>query len=91
MAGEIIPQAVCSRYGLAVGAYSAWLVKSLMVATAFISWPISKCLDWALGRGETVGTSLPVVAKLSLDVQHPRISPSGMIERTILSGRQLYW
>jgi hypothetical protein len=30
------PQAVCSRYGLAVGSYSSWLVRILMI----VCWPI---------------------------------------------------
>ncbi|KAK9868498.1 hypothetical protein WJX84_001723 [Apatococcus fuscideae] len=51
--GEIIPQAVCSRYGLAVGAYSAWFVRILMVLTCPISWPISKILDYTLGSHST--------------------------------------
>eukprot|EP00884_Botryococcus_braunii_P005984 jgi/Botrbrau1/15387/Bobra.43_2s0015.1 len=50
--GEIIPQAICSRYGLAVGAYSAWFVQILMGLTAIISWPISKILDKLLGTEE---------------------------------------
>ena len=54
MAGEIIPQAVCSRHGLAVGAYSAWFVRILMWTFAIIAYPISKVLDWLLGQGHTV-------------------------------------
>ncbi|KAK9798172.1 hypothetical protein WJX73_006151 [Symbiochloris irregularis] len=47
--GEIIPQAVCSRYGLAVGAYSAFFVRALMVAVGVIAYPISMLLDSVLG------------------------------------------
>eukprot|EP00835_Amoeboradix_gromovi_P005356 NODE_495_length_7749_cov_0.107974.p4 type:complete len:312 gc:universal NODE_495_length_7749_cov_0.107974:1419-2354(+) len=47
--GEIIPQAVCSRYGLAIGAYFAWFVNLLMYLLAFITWPIAMLLDWLLG------------------------------------------
>lgn len=47
--GEILPQSICSRYGLQVGAYSAWFVRLLMILTAPISWPIAKVLDWVLG------------------------------------------
>ncbi|EIE23447.1 DUF21-domain-containing protein [Coccomyxa subellipsoidea C-169] len=47
--GEIIPQALCTRYGLAIGAYSAWFVRALIFAVGIISYPISKVLDYLLG------------------------------------------
>lgn len=53
-AGEIIPQAVCSRYGLVIGAASSWLVRGLMLVCAPIAWPLSKLLDLTLGRDKTV-------------------------------------
>lgn len=51
--GEIVPQAICSHYGLAIGAWTAWFVRFLMYATAIISWPISKLLDYLLGAENT--------------------------------------
>ncbi|KAG1671483.1 hypothetical protein FOA52_003141 [Chlamydomonas sp. UWO 241] len=47
--GEVLPQAVCSRYGLLVGAYSSWFVSLLMTLTMPISLPIAKLLDVVLG------------------------------------------
>lgn len=47
--GEITPQAVCSRYGLAVGGYTFWIMWIVMVITFPLSFPISKVLDWILG------------------------------------------
>lgn len=47
--GEIVPQALCTRYGLAIGYYSSWFVKFLMLLMFIISWPISKLLDCMLG------------------------------------------
>lgn len=47
--GEVLPQAICSRYGLMVGAYSSWFVSMLMTLTMPISLPIAKLLDILLG------------------------------------------
>ncbi|OVA16960.1 CBS domain [Macleaya cordata] len=49
--GEIIPQAVCSHYGLSVGAKMVVVVRLLLLAFFPISYPISKLLDWLLGKG----------------------------------------
>ncbi|XVF73732.1 hypothetical protein PTKIN_Ptkin13bG0006300 [Pterospermum kingtungense] len=51
MFGEILPQAVCTRYGLKVGAAMAPLVRVLLFLFLPISYPISKLLDWMLGKG----------------------------------------
>jgi len=50
MFGEIIPQALCSRYGLAIGAKMAWLVWILIALFFVIAWPLSKFLDCLLGH-----------------------------------------
>ncbi|KAA8539965.1 hypothetical protein F0562_026657 [Nyssa sinensis] len=47
---EIIPQAVCSRYGLRFGANFSVLVRFLVSLLFPISYPISKLLDWLLGK-----------------------------------------
>ena len=49
--GEVVPQAICTRYGLAIGAYLSPLVMFLMLITFPISWPLAKLLDWLLGTG----------------------------------------
>ncbi|KAF7304745.1 hypothetical protein MKEN_01188600 [Mycena kentingensis (nom. inval.)] len=65
--GEIIPQALSVRYGLAIGAVCAPFVlgkatfgtvaladnPALMYIFSPVAYPIAKLLDWMLGEGET--------------------------------------
>ncbi|KAL0580201.1 hypothetical protein V5O48_001794 [Marasmius crinis-equi] len=48
----VIPQAVCARYGLSIGATCAPFVLALMWIMAPIAYPIAKLLDWVLGKDE---------------------------------------
>lgn len=49
--GEIIPQSICSRYGLAIGAAVAPMVRVLVWICFPVAYPISKLLDFLLGEG----------------------------------------
>ncbi|XP_066371689.1 DUF21 domain-containing protein At2g14520-like isoform X1 [Miscanthus floridulus] len=51
--GEILPQSICSHYGLAIGASVAPLVRVLVWICFPIAYPISKLLDYLLGHGQT--------------------------------------
>ncbi|OEL25243.1 DUF21 domain-containing protein [Dichanthelium oligosanthes] len=51
--GEILPQSICSHYGLAIGASVAPLVRLLVWICFPIAYPISKLLDYVLGHGQT--------------------------------------
>lgn len=50
--GEVIPQAVSVRYGLAIGARCAPFVLCLMYLFAPIAYPTAKLLDCVLGQNE---------------------------------------
>ncbi|CAI6097926.1 unnamed protein product [Clonostachys chloroleuca] len=48
--GEIIPQAVCVRYGLPIGGYMSKPVLFLMYLMSPLAYPTARLLDWILGE-----------------------------------------
>ncbi|XAR54632.1 hypothetical protein NMG60_11029856 [Bertholletia excelsa] len=85
--GEVIPQAICSRYGLAVGANFVCLVRVLMIICYPISYPIGKILDWVLGHNEALFRRAQLKALVSIHGQEA--GKGGELthdETTIISG-----
>ncbi|EIW77793.1 DUF21-domain-containing protein [Coniophora puteana RWD-64-598 SS2] len=46
---EIIPQSLCTRHGLYLGAKMAGFTKVLIFALGIVSWPVAKFLEFVLG------------------------------------------
>ncbi|GAA6022866.1 hypothetical protein JCM11491_007023 [Sporobolomyces phaffii] len=46
---EVIPQSVCARYGLRVGAAMVIPVRIMIYVLFVVAWPIAKLLEWILG------------------------------------------
>ncbi|XAR61227.1 hypothetical protein NMG60_11034868 [Bertholletia excelsa] len=85
--GEIIPQAICSRYGLAVGANFVWLVRILMIICYPIAYPIGKVLDAVLGHNDALFRRAQLKALVSIHSQEA--GKGGELthdETTIISG-----
>ncbi|XP_050219291.1 DUF21 domain-containing protein At4g14240 [Mercurialis annua] len=85
--GEVIPQAICTRYGLAVGANLVWLVRILMIICYPIAYPIGKILDWVLGHNDALFRRAQLKALVSIHGQEA--GKGGELthdETTIISG-----
>ncbi|XP_022758189.1 DUF21 domain-containing protein At4g14240-like isoform X2 [Durio zibethinus] len=85
--GEILPQAICSRYGLSVGANFVWLVKILMIICYPIAYPIGKVLDAVIGHGDALFRRAQLKALVSIHSQEA--GKGGELthdETTIISG-----
>mmetsp|Transcript_14497 Transcript_14497/g.14585 ORF Transcript_14497/g.14585 Transcript_14497/m.14585 type:complete len:490 (+) Transcript_14497:120-1589(+) len=74
--GEIIPQAICGRYGLIIGAKVVWLVRCLIVLEYIIAKPISVVLDYMLGDDPgTKFTKAQMKALFNIYEREARLNP----------------
>ncbi|KAG8073262.1 hypothetical protein GUJ93_ZPchr0006g44203 [Zizania palustris] len=86
--GEIMPQAICTRYGLSVGAKAAPVVRILLVVFFPVAYPISKLLDWVLGKGH-VALMRRAELKTLVDMHGNEAGKGGELthdETTIITG-----
>ncbi|KAL4312075.1 hypothetical protein GQ457_01G032760 [Hibiscus cannabinus] len=85
--GEVIPQAVCTRYGLAIGANLSGVVRLLMLICYPIAYPVGKILDWMLGHNDALFRRAQLKALVSIHSQEA--GKGGELthdETTIISG-----
>ncbi|KAL8719356.1 MAG: hypothetical protein Q9225_003639, partial [Loekoesia sp. 1 TL-2023] len=73
--GEIIPQSICVRYGLPIGAHLSPLVLVLMYLLGPIAWPTAKLLDRLLG--EDHGTTYKKAGLKTLVTLHKSLGAAG--------------
>ncbi|XP_040362648.1 DUF21 domain-containing protein At4g14240-like isoform X2 [Rosa chinensis] len=84
---EIIPQAICSRYGLSVASNFVWLVGILMIICYPIAYPIRKVLDLVLGHGNDLFRRAQLKALISIhDLQAGKGGELTHDKTTIISG-----
>ncbi|KAJ9543071.1 hypothetical protein OSB04_022778 [Centaurea solstitialis] len=85
--GEVIPQAISTRYGLAVGANFVGLVRVLMIICFPIAYPVGKVLDALIGHNDALFRRAQLKALVSIHGQEA--GKGGELthdETTIISG-----
>ncbi|KAE8555990.1 hypothetical protein EYB25_000689 [Talaromyces marneffei] len=73
--GEVVPQSICVRYGLPIGAWMAPFVLLLMYLMSPVAWPVAKLLDRLLG--EDHGTVYKKAGLKTLVTLHKSLGAAG--------------
>lgn len=75
--GEIIPQAICSRYGLIIGAHTHLITWISMIITGIISYPLGFILDKIFGQEVTASFTRDqiagMLARINADIEKPEL------------------
>jgi hypothetical protein len=71
--GEVVPQSICVRYGLPIGAWMSPIVLVLMYVMGIVAWPTAKLLDYLLG--EDHGTTYKKAGLKTLVTLHQTLGP----------------
>lgn len=75
--GEIIPQAICSRYGLVIGARTHLITWGCMFITGIISYPLgfilNKILDQEVTASYTRDQIAGMITKVAADIEKPEL------------------